>query len=147
MMPSSKCFPRWKTGLVAILNLYIIYLIFVTQFVIITLLPFFIEMLQHDWLLSGHMIIKEMFYIPIKLKHELARSSMTASDVNKQCNGVVISNNKYSTNKIHNEKCHYITFWCDLNVIIRNKFLNKVLSFVIESGRKLTIDGQICSRC
>jgi hypothetical protein len=41
---------------------------------IITLLPFFIEMLQYDWLWSGHMIIKEMFYIPIKLKPELARA-------------------------------------------------------------------------
>jgi hypothetical protein len=36
---------------------------------IITLLPFFIEMLQYDWLWSGHMIIKEMFHIPMKLKH------------------------------------------------------------------------------
>jgi hypothetical protein len=27
------------------------------------------------------MIIKEMFYIPIKLKPELARASMTTSDV------------------------------------------------------------------
>jgi hypothetical protein len=31
-----------------------------------------------------HMIIKEMFYIPIKLKPELARASMTTSDVNNQ---------------------------------------------------------------
>ena len=51
---------------------------------ITTLLPFFIEMLQYDWLWSGHMIIKEMFYIPIKLKPELARDSMTTSDVNNQ---------------------------------------------------------------
>jgi hypothetical protein len=40
---------------------------------IITLLTFFIEMLQYEWLWSDHMIIKEMFYIPIKLKPELAR--------------------------------------------------------------------------
>ena len=39
------------------------------------------------------MIIKEMFYIPIKLKPELARASMTTSDV-LTINGVVISNNK-----------------------------------------------------
>jgi hypothetical protein len=51
---------------------------------IITLLPFFIEMLQYDWLWSGHMIIKEMFHIPMKLKSELARASMTKSDVNNQ---------------------------------------------------------------
>ena len=51
---------------------------------IITLLPFFIEMLQYDWLWSGHMIIKEMFYILIKLKPELALASMTTSDVNNQ---------------------------------------------------------------
>jgi hypothetical protein len=51
---------------------------------IIALLSFFIEMLQHDGLWSGHMIIKEMFYIPIKLKTELARASMTTSDVNNQ---------------------------------------------------------------
>ena len=43
-----------------------------------------IEMLQYDWLSNGHMIIKEMFYIPIKLKPELARASMTTSDVNNQ---------------------------------------------------------------
>jgi hypothetical protein len=30
------------------------------------------------------MIIKEMFYIPIKLKSELALASMTTSDVNNQ---------------------------------------------------------------
>jgi hypothetical protein len=30
------------------------------------------------------MTIKEMFYIPIKLKPELARASMTTSDVNNQ---------------------------------------------------------------
>jgi hypothetical protein len=52
--------------------------------IIITLLPFFIEMLQYDWLWSGHMIIKKMFYIPIKLKPELARASMTTSDVYNQ---------------------------------------------------------------
>ena len=52
--------------------------------VIITLLPFFIERLQYDWLWSGHIIIKEMFYITIKLKPELARASMTTSDVNNQ---------------------------------------------------------------
>ena len=51
---------------------------------IITLLPFFIEMLHYDWLWSGHMIITEMFYIPIKLKPELAHVSMTTSDVNNQ---------------------------------------------------------------
>jgi hypothetical protein len=51
---------------------------------IITLLPFFIEMLQYDWLWSGHMIIKEMFHIPMKLKSELARASITKSDVNNQ---------------------------------------------------------------
>jgi fatty acid desaturase len=54
------------------------------EFIEITLLPFFIEMLQYDWLWSGHMIIKEIFYIPIKLKPELARASMTTSDVNNQ---------------------------------------------------------------
>jgi hypothetical protein len=53
-------------------------------FVIITIFPFFIEMLQYDWLWSGHMIIKEMFYIQIKLKPKLARASMTTSDVNIQ---------------------------------------------------------------
>ena len=51
---------------------------------IVTLLPFFIEMLQYDCLWSGHMIIKKMCYIPIKLKPELARASRTTSDVNNQ---------------------------------------------------------------
>jgi hypothetical protein len=54
------------------------------NFEIITLLPFFIEMLQYDWLWSGHMIIKEMFHIPMKLKSELASASMKTSDVNNQ---------------------------------------------------------------
>ena len=44
----------------------------------------FIEMIQYDWLWRGHMIIKEMFYIPKKLKPELARASMTMPDVNNQ---------------------------------------------------------------
>jgi hypothetical protein len=69
---------------------------------IITLLPFFIEMLQYDWLWSGHMIIKEMFYIPIKLKPELARAPWRRQMWT--INGVVISN------KIHNEKFNYIKF-------------------------------------
>ena len=51
---------------------------------IITLLPFSIEMLQYDWLRSGHMIIKEKFHIRMQLKSELARASMTTSDVNNQ---------------------------------------------------------------
>jgi len=38
---------------------------------IITLLQFFIEMLQYDWLWSGHIIIKVMFHIQMKLKSEL----------------------------------------------------------------------------
>ena len=62
------------------------------QIIIITLLPFFIEILQYDWLRSSHMIIKEMLYIPIKLKPELARASMTTSDVNNQWRS--ISNSK-----------------------------------------------------
>jgi hypothetical protein len=51
---------------------------------IITLLTFFIEMLQYDWLSSGHMIIQKMFHVPMKLKSELACASMTTSDVNNQ---------------------------------------------------------------
>jgi hypothetical protein len=38
-----------------------------------------------NWMHSfGHMIIKEMFHIPMKLKSELARASMTTSDVSNQ---------------------------------------------------------------
>jgi hypothetical protein len=51
---------------------------------IITLLSFFIEMLQYNWFSSGHMIIKVMLHIPMKLKSELARASTTTSDVNNQ---------------------------------------------------------------
>ena len=50
----------------------------------ITLLAFFIEMLQYDCLWSGHMILEVMFHIPMKLKSELARASTTTSDVNNQ---------------------------------------------------------------
>ena len=55
-----------------------------------------------------------MIYIPIKFKPELARASMTTSDVNNQWRSNL-------TNKIHKEKFNYmyIKFWCDLNVIIR----------------------------
>jgi hypothetical protein len=41
-------------------------------------------MLQYDWLWSGHMIIKEMFHIPMKLKSEFAHASMMTLDVNNQ---------------------------------------------------------------
>jgi hypothetical protein len=41
-------------------------------------------MLQDDWLWNGHMILKVMFHIPMKLKSELARASTTTSDVNNQ---------------------------------------------------------------
>jgi hypothetical protein len=42
------------------------------------------------------MIIKEMFYIPIKLKTELARASMTTSDVNNQWrSGVPLSSGDF----------------------------------------------------
>ena len=51
------------------------------------------------------MIIKEMFYIPIKLKPELARASMTTSDVNKQWRSNF--QQQINTNKIHNEKFNY----------------------------------------
>ena len=66
------------------------------------------------------MIIKEMFYIPMKLKSELARASMTTSDVNNQWRSNFQQKGS-NTNKIHNEKFNYmyIKFWCDLNLIIR----------------------------
>ena len=58
-----------------------------------------------------------MFHIPMKLKSDLARASITTSDVNNQWRGN--SNSKLSnTNKIPNEKFNYIKFWCDLNIII-----------------------------
>jgi hypothetical protein len=66
---------------------------------IITLLPFFIEMLQYDWLCSDHIIIKEMFYIPIKLKPELARASMTTSDVNNEWRSNFQQQIKFTTKK------------------------------------------------
>jgi hypothetical protein len=73
---------------------------------IITLLPFFIEMLQYDWLWSDHMIIKEMFYIPIKLKPELARASMTTSDVNNQWRHVSV--HSYKRYKYKNNISHFL---------------------------------------
>jgi hypothetical protein len=66
-------------------------------------------MLQYDWLCSGHMIIKEMFYIPIKLKPELARASMTTSDVNNQWRSN-FQQQIILTPKIHNKKFNYIKF-------------------------------------
>ena len=50
-----------------------------------------------------------MIYIPIKVKPELARASMTTSDVNNQWRSNL-------TNKIHKEKFNYIKFWCDLKL-------------------------------
>ena len=64
------------------------------------------------------MIIKEIFHIPMKLKSELARASMTTSDVNNQWHSN-FQQQIILTNKIHNEKFNYIKFWCDLNIIIR----------------------------
>jgi hypothetical protein len=64
------------------------------------------------------MIIKVMFHIPMKLKSELARASMTTSDVNNQWRSN-FQQQIINTNKIHNEKFNYIKFWCDLNIIIR----------------------------
>jgi hypothetical protein len=77
--------------------------------IIIALLPFFIEMLQCDWLWSGHMIIKEMLYIPIKLKPEFARASMTTSDVNNQRRSdlnVIISSTRLNRIQTHNFSRH-----------------------------------------
>ena len=65
------------------------------------------------------MITKEMFYIPIKLKPELARASMTTSDVNNQWRSNFQQQIIFNINKIHNEKFNHIKFWCDLNVIVR----------------------------
>jgi hypothetical protein len=42
------------------------------------------------------MIIKEMFYIPIKLKPELARASMTTSDVNHQWRSYFLAQIKFT---------------------------------------------------
>jgi hypothetical protein len=61
-------------------------------------------MLQYDWLLSGHMIIKEMFYIPIKLKPELARASM---EVNMSVTKTEMSNS-----------VHTARFWNNLHQVI-----------------------------
>jgi hypothetical protein len=36
------------------------------------------------------MIIKEMFYIPVKLKPELARASMTTSDVKEKYHATAV---------------------------------------------------------
>ena len=74
-------------------------LIFSSHFLIITLLPFFIEILEYDWLWSGHMIIKEMFYIPI-LKPEFARASMTTSDAEEYA-----FFKKKSTWNVHTVRC------------------------------------------
>jgi hypothetical protein len=41
------------------------------------------------------MMTKEMFYIPIKLKPELARASMTTSDVNNQWRKRLMSSEQY----------------------------------------------------
>jgi hypothetical protein len=43
-----------------------------------------IALLRNEPLGSGHMILKVMFHIPMKLKSELACASMTTSDVNNQ---------------------------------------------------------------
>jgi hypothetical protein len=43
------------------------------------------------------MIIKEMFYNPIKLKPELARASMTTSDVNNQWRSYFPTQIKFTT--------------------------------------------------
>jgi hypothetical protein len=67
---------------------------------IITLLPFFTEMLQYDWLFSGHMFIKEMFYIPIKLEPELACASMMTSDVNNQWHSNFQQQIKFTTKNL-----------------------------------------------
>jgi hypothetical protein len=76
---------------------------------IITLLPFFIEMLQYYCFLSGHMMIKEMVYIPITFKPELARASITTSEVNNQWRCF------YTPVKL--QKCIIITFKSHQNLI------------------------------
>jgi hypothetical protein len=48
------------------------------------------------------MIIKEMFYTPIKLKPELAQASMTTSDVNNQWRSnfqqqIILTQKKFTT--------------------------------------------------
>jgi hypothetical protein len=43
------------------------------------------------------MIIKEMFYTPIKLKPELAQASMTTSDVNNQWRSNFQQQKKFTT--------------------------------------------------
>ena len=92
-------------------------------------------MLQYDWLSSDHMIIKEMFYIPIKLKPKLPRASMTTSDVNNQWRSNFQQQIIYNTNKIHYEKFNCIKFWGDLNVIIRIECI--FCSFIIKACKSV----------
>ena len=57
------------------------------------------------WLSSktGHMIINEMFYIPIKLKPELARASMTTSDVN-----ILSKKDAYLERIVHSKNVRFV---------------------------------------
>jgi hypothetical protein len=87
MLTWQYCIPLWIVVIYRYFNLtthLCQFERFYPYFNIITLLPFFIEMLQYDWLWSGDMIIKVMFHIPMKLISELARASTTTSDVNNQ---------------------------------------------------------------
>ena len=100
---------------------------------IITFLPFFIEMLQYDWLWSGHMIIKEMFYIPIKLKPELARASMMTSDVNNQWRSKFQQQIKFTTK---NSTILMNAFFCSFYTPIR--FIQNVLRSTLLHTNKTT---------
>ena len=87
MLTWQYCIPLWIVVIYRYFNLtthLCQFERFYHYFNIITLLPFFIAMLQYDWLWSGHMVIKVMFHIPMKLISELARASTTTSDVNNQ---------------------------------------------------------------
>jgi hypothetical protein len=70
MLTWQYCIPLWIVVIYRYFNLtthLCQFERFYHYFNIITLLPFFIAMLQYDWLWSGHMVIKVMFHIPMKL--------------------------------------------------------------------------------
>ena len=69
-------------------------------------------MLQYDWLWSGHMIIKEMFHIPMKFKPELARAfSYYLNVLLIRCHPSY--SNTFSMQKgwLYNRVLLYLIFW------------------------------------
>jgi hypothetical protein len=112
--------------------------------IIITLLPFFIEMLQYDWLWSGHMIIKGMF-------HSCPGSVKSNYFTTARCHNLIVNVDyimkainieKWSTGNCSQNSQHF----CLLFSMEIDNLVNKKIKYLFNEYSEADLEGA-CGAC